>query len=243
METMEQPTRERVEATALWEDFIDIFFAPRQVFARRSSGRFGLALLTLMILTAVVALGTQMALSEAIAGDMRRAVEASTGGAVPEEGLAQMRSFGTVIAIVGSLVGVPLGVFLSGLVIWILATLLEATTTFAAAVMIATYASFPRLIQGVVGMLQGLVLNPDSIYDVSIGLSRFVPREGTNPVLLALADRVDLFSIWIAVLVAIGVHVVAGTSKSRAYLLAAAFWLLGMLPALIPVLMRQLAGS
>ena len=33
----------------LWEDFVDIFYAPSSVFARRADGKFGLALLFLIV--------------------------------------------------------------------------------------------------------------------------------------------------------------------------------------------------
>ena len=39
---------------SLWEDFIDIFYAPTSVFARRREGKFGLALLVYVILATAV---------------------------------------------------------------------------------------------------------------------------------------------------------------------------------------------
>ena len=38
----------------LWEDFVDIFYAPSSVYARRSEGKFGMALLFLVIVGAVL---------------------------------------------------------------------------------------------------------------------------------------------------------------------------------------------
>src|SRR5690606_10128116 len=116
------PVAEEVQPTAsLWEDFIDIFFAPAQVFARRPEGRFGIALLVLAITSALVAFGTQIALGDAILGDMQRAIENAPGGAEsPAENRAQMRSFSTVTAVIGALIAVPVSVFGAALVVWLL---------------------------------------------------------------------------------------------------------------------------
>ena len=47
-----------VEPTApkagIWEDFVDIFVQPAQVFERRRDGKFGLALLALVVITGVL---------------------------------------------------------------------------------------------------------------------------------------------------------------------------------------------
>ena len=44
---------------SVWEDFVDIFIAPAEVFARREDGRFGIALLVLAVLITVLAIGTR----------------------------------------------------------------------------------------------------------------------------------------------------------------------------------------
>ena len=41
-------------SAGLWEDFIDIFHSPSQVFDRRRDGKFGLALLLLVVIFAVL---------------------------------------------------------------------------------------------------------------------------------------------------------------------------------------------
>src|ERR671932_2052109 len=48
------PTHAEAAKASVWEDFIDIFYAPSQVFERRRDGRFGLALLVLALLTGIL---------------------------------------------------------------------------------------------------------------------------------------------------------------------------------------------
>ena len=51
-------------------------------------------------------------------------------------------------------------------------------------------------------------------------------------ILLALFGRVDVFTIWITILLAIGLSATGGISRSRAAMAAALVWLAGALPAL-----------
>ena len=41
-------------SVGVWEDFIDIFHQPSQVFERRRNGQFGLALLLLVVICTVL---------------------------------------------------------------------------------------------------------------------------------------------------------------------------------------------
>ena len=45
----------------LWEDFVDIFYAPSSVFARRADGKFGMALLLLVVVGTVLVFVTKNA--------------------------------------------------------------------------------------------------------------------------------------------------------------------------------------
>src|SRR5690606_16648775 len=127
-----------------WEDFVDIYLEPAQVFARRAAGRFGPALIVLTIMSAILAAGTQMALSDALTADIQRAMANSSAGdaQMSPEALEQMQRFGMLGAVVGSLVFVPVGVLVSGFVIWLLGMAVDAALTFGAAAMIATFAAF-----------------------------------------------------------------------------------------------------
>src|SRR4030095_8651697 len=42
------------EEAGLWEDFVDIFYTPSTVFARRSEGKFGMPLLFLVLVGTVL---------------------------------------------------------------------------------------------------------------------------------------------------------------------------------------------
>src|SRR5690606_39925611 len=55
METVTTSTALTEGSASLWEDFVDIYYAPRQVFARREEGgRWGIVLLILVGLMALL---------------------------------------------------------------------------------------------------------------------------------------------------------------------------------------------
>ena len=134
---------------------------------------------------------------------------------------------------------VPVGMFFVGLALWLCGKLVEARETLGQAVMVAAYASVPRLLEAVLTAVQGLLLDPSSIrgrWSVSIGPARFLDPDTTSPVQLTLVGRVDLFVIWSTVLLAIGLAVTGRVPRSRAALAAGMVWLLGAVPPLLQAL-------
>ena len=108
-----------------------------------------------------------------------------------------------------------------------------------AALMIATYSEVPRLVQLLTNAAQGLVMSPEklnSLNSVGFNLARFMDPDNTSQVIIALASRVDLFTIWVTVLLAIGIHVVGKIPKQQAAIAAAITWVVGALPALLGAL-------
>jgi len=117
--------------------------------------------------------------------------------------------------------------------------LFDAKESLTAAFMIATYAEVPRLVQLLTNAAQGLVMSPESLNSmnaVGFNLARFMDPDATSPALIAMASRVDLFTIWVTVLLAIGIHVLGKIPKQQAYIAAGITWLVGALPAVLGAL-------
>ena len=225
----------------LWEDFVDIFYAPSSVFARRSDGKFGMPLLLLVLVGAVLAFLTKNATQPIMDAEFARqsAVAMRRNPSLTAEQMAGGRGFFETMAPLFFALFLTISIFGTGLVLWVVGKLFDAKESVAAAIMIATYAEVPRLVQILTNAAQGLVMSPEklnSINAVGFSLARFMDPDNASQVLIALAARVDLFTIWITVLLAIGLHVVGRIPKQQAAIVAAITWAVGALPAVFGAL-------
>ena len=155
------------------------------------------------------------------------------------EMMAKGRGFGEAVARYGAIVFVPVGIFLTGLALWLVGKLFGAVETFAAAVMVASYAFLPRVLEGVLSGIQGLLMDPSQLngrYKLSLGIGRFLDPDTASPMALALLGRVDVFTIWVTVLLAIGLSVTGRISRGQAAIAGLIVWVLGALPAVLGAL-------
>jgi hypothetical protein len=144
----------------------------------------------------------------------------------------------SIMFMVYAIVGVPIMIMLTGLVLWLVGKLFDSTQTLGQGLMVATYANFPRLLGALLMTVQGFVLdfsNADRLYDVTFSLARFAP-EGSSELMLLALSRFEVFTIWATVLLAIGLHVTGKVPKSKAYIAAAIVWVLGALPGVLGAL-------
>lgn len=224
----------------LWEDFVDIFYAPSSVFARRTEGKFGMPLLFLVLVATVLVFLTKNATSPIMDAEFARQSAAAMrkNPAITAEQMAGSRGFFETFAPIFFAVFITLSVFGTGLVLWLVGKLFDAKESVAAAIMIATYAEVPRVVQVLTNAAQALVMSPESLNSmnaVGFNLARFMNPDG-SPLMIALASRVDVFTIWITVLLAIGLHVLGRIPKQQAAIAAAITWVIGALPAVFGAL-------
>jgi hypothetical protein len=218
-----------------WEDFIDIFYAPSTVFARRAESGFLLPMVVVTVLTGVLYIMNGAVWSEVMDAEMTRALAKQSQQLTPEQ-LQRVRGFSETMAKVGSFAFVPIGIFLTGFMLWVCGKFVEAKQTIRQATMVAAFAFMPRIVEALVVAVQGLLMQPGSFngrWRVSLGVGRFLDPDTTSPALLALVGRLDVFTIWVTVLLAIGLAVTGNISRSRAAIAAAIVWLLGAAPLLL----------
>jgi hypothetical protein len=225
----------------LWEDFVDIFYTPSSVFARRSDGKFGLALLFLVIVGTVLFFVTKNAMSPIMDAEFTRQTAAAMrkNPNITAEQMASSRNFFEMLGPVFFAVVLTISVFGTGVILWLVGKLFDAKESVTAAIMIATYSEVPRIVQILTNAAQALIMSPEKLNaanSVGFNLARFMNPDTTSPVMIALGARVDLFTIWVTVLLAIGLHVVGRVSKQQAYIAAAITWVVGALPALFGAL-------
>ena len=224
-----------------WEDFLEIFVTPSKVFARREKSSFLLPLVVLTVLITVVFLGTRGAIQPAYQADgarrMAAALEANpqlTAEAL-EGGARTMERLVPIIVFVAT----PITILLTGLVLWVAGKFVGAKQAFGAAMLVATFANFPRLIQSLMNGIQGLVLpveSLDGMSRLSIGPARFLDPDLASPLTLALAMRADLFILWITVLLAIGLKVTGKITMGAAAAAAAMVYVVAAFPTILGAL-------
>ena len=225
----------------LWEDFIDIFYAPSAVFKRRENGNFFVPLAVITLLCGALFYLNSGALQPMFDAEFDRsmAVARRQNPNLPAEAVENMRSFFSRIQMVMIFVFLPIAMFGVGVTTWLAGKFVDAKQTFRAALVVGAYAYAPRIIDGVLQGLQGLFLDPSQIdgrFRLSLGVGRFLDPDTVSPLLLAVVGRLDLITIWITVLVAIGLCVTGRISMAKAAIAAAIVWLVGGLPLIIPAL-------
>ena len=228
----------------LWEDFVDIFYAPSSVFARRSDGKFGLALLFLVVVGTVLVFVTKNAMQPIFDAEFTRQTAAAMrkNPNITAEQMASMRNFSDMFVPIIFAVILTISVFGTGLILWAVGKLFDAKESVGAAIMIATYSEVPRIVQILTNAAQGLIMSPEKLNatnSVGFNLARFMNPDTASAMMIALAARVDLFTIWITVLLAIGLHVVGKIPKQQAAIAAAITWVVG---ALVPVFLASRSG-
>jgi hypothetical protein len=227
--------------TALWEDFIDIFYAPSEVFARRINSGFFIPMLVVTVLVGLIFLATSSAMQPIMDAEFTRGM-ASAQKANPNMTEAQLqtaKSIGQTFAKIGAFVFMPIVIFLTGLFLWVVGKFFGAKETLGAALMVAAYANVIKVVASIAGAVQVLLLDTSSmngIMRLSLGVGRFFDPDTTSPVVMALVGRLDVFTIWVTILLGIGLSVTGKISRANAMIAAALLWFLGAVPALLQAL-------
>jgi hypothetical protein len=224
-------------AASWWEDYLEIFFAPSRVFARREKSGFLLPLLILTILAGVLIIGLKGSFAPAFEADITRQMEIvqQNNPQITAEQLEQGRAMQGTMGTIMFVAMMPILALIIGLTLWLFGKFVGATETLAQAMLIAAFASFPRIVFLLAGGIQGLVMPEESLNGMSrlsLGPARFLDPDTASALSVALASRFDLTLIWITVLLAIGLKVVSKIPMNKAMVAAGLVWIVGAFPAL-----------
>lgn len=226
---------------AVWEDFIDIFYAPSAVFRRRENGNVFIPLAVITIVCGVLFYMNSGALQPMFDAEFERqmSIVMRRNPNIRPEAVDRMRGFAVRMQQVAVFVFMPCAIFGVGVATWIAGKLVDAKQTFRAALIVGAYAYSPRIIDSVLQGLQGLLLDPaqlDGRFRLSFGVGRFLDPDTVSPLLLATVGRIDLMTLWITALVAIGLSVTGRVPMRKAAIAAAIVWAAGGLPLIIGAL-------
>lgn len=229
-------TPKKPEKASLLDDFMDIFYAPSAVFARRANRGFWLPLLIVSVLLGLLFFANRDLMEPVMDAEFARNVAKNPRMAqmTPDQ-LAAAKAIGEKIGRFAGWVFPPIVMLALGVVIWIVGKFVDAKESLNDAIAVAVFSYVPRLVEGVVNRVEGLFIDPSTInsrYSLTLGLGRFFDPDTASPILLGLIGRIDVFTIWVTVLIAIGLAVTGKIPRGRAAIAAAIVWLVGALPTL-----------
>jgi len=224
------------EKSSLLDDFMDIFYAPSAVFARRANANFWIPLAIISVLLGVIFLANRDLFDPIMEAEFARAMAKNPQAQqMTAEQMAAGRKIAGTFGMIAAFAGPPLVMLVLGVVIWMVGKFVDAKQTVNAAIVVAVFSYVPRVVEGVVNRVEGLLIDPSNLnsrYSLTLGLGRFFDPDTTSPFLLGLIGRIDVFTIWVTVLIAIGLAVTGKISRGKAAIAAAIVWLVGALPTL-----------
>lgn len=224
---------------SFWEDLLDIYFAPAAVFRRREHTSVWPPMLFVAIAIGVIFYVTFNTLEPIFDAEFSRNVAkqaAKSGGpaATPEQ-MERIRGFATASTRYGLSLIMLVTIFVLGNVSWVVGKLVGSKQTYHAALVVAAWAYMPRVLGTVLNGVQGLLIDPSTLTSqlaLSIGPARFFDPETTNALLYQVLGRFDLITIWVTILLAVGLYVTGKVSKSNAAAFGVLIWIVGSLPVL-----------
>ena len=217
-------------AGSRWEDLVDAFFSPVELFARRANDSW---LKPFLLLVAVsVALYYVFLPINALIWEAAMIENAPAGADLERvrQGAQFMKYFGGLF--------VPFGygivILFTALGLKFGSALFEPAARWREAFIIATYSMFVAIPQQILGSLLVFIKSRNGsveMRDASFGALRFV--EQPDAFMRAVLGRIDLFPVWSAILCAIGLVVIVRMPRTKAIAVAAISWLVVALPGLV----------
>ena len=232
------PTPAIPDKAGLFEDFIDIFGSPAKVFARRAQANPMAAFLIVTIILIGLFFASKNAMAPIFDAQYQKGIEAAmkSNPSLTADKMAKGRGFADIAIIVTVSIVIPLSLLLLGLVGFVLARVFGGTITYATALMVASYAYVPRIVGSIGVMIQTLIMDTSkltSMHQLELGPGRFFDPLTASPLLLGLLSRFDIITLWVTVLLAIGLVTVGKVPRAKVAAVAVTFWLLGAIPVLL----------
>jgi hypothetical protein len=223
--------------SSFWEDVIDIFLQPAGVFRRRENRSVWPPMLFVAISIGIIFYATFNTLEPIYAAEFTRATAKTLAKnpQITQDILDKQRAIGESITRYGIAVVILVTMFILGVFTWFVGKIVGSKQTFQAALVVAAWSYMPRVLGAVIGGVQGLLMDPAKLtsqLSISLSPARFMDPDATNAVLYQSLGRLDLITIWVTVLLAIGVYVTGKVTKERAVVFGILIWIIGSLPAL-----------
>lgn len=239
---MSRPTMTSPSFGNVFEDILEVLWAPSKVFERaqyRTYGKYMVVLILIcLVITAIVAKLCGPWLDATM--DMQIQLAAAKGTPVPEAAAASMRKFGGIGFYFSPIFIVVLAGFIGGLLLLVGGKIVSAPISYGQAVLVAVLGSVPRVLSLLSAGIMAVLSDAEkarSMFDLTLGPTKFLDPTKVSPVLMQLLAGLDLFNLWQLVIFAVGVSVIAKVSRSTGFIAALVAWVIGTVVPLLPTLL------
>jgi hypothetical protein len=217
---MDAPAAAPAKPAALWEDLIDVFTSPLEVFRRRRDGRFWLPLLVYTLLVTASFYVGRPVLRPALERQMATQVEKLQGNAnlsaeQREKMANQMRgSLDSPFTVLFAAVGIPVATFVTALALWLVAKPFGSGASLGQSMAVTALGGIPRAVLGLLVSAGSLAAGREAgtMYGTTAGPAAFLGLD-TPMTTAALLSRLDLGVLWHTVLLGIGIAVMGRLTR------------------------------
>lgn len=204
---------------AAWEDLIDVFTSPLEVFRRRRDGRFWLALVAFTVIGAlsfVVARPVMQPMMDRQVAAQQAKLDADPN--IPSERKAelraQVRSFvESPWAMAAPAVFLPISLFAAALTLWLVAKLFGSGASLGQAIAVTSIAGIPRVVLGLLGAGASVGLGRPIEFPHQLTLGPGAVVGDVSPVVSGLLQRLDAGVLWHTVLLGLGIAVMGRLTR------------------------------
>ncbi len=221
------------EQASLMEDFMDIFYAPSKVFARREKSGLTMHLLIVTVICALFIYANRGVTSQIMDAQFAKAgAKAIAENPQAADAINSMMGVQAKVATAMSYLAAPFIVFFTGLFLWVVGKMTGVKLKFGQTMLVVTLAFVPRLV-GFLGTTLQVVLTDTSMITepaaVSFSPARFMEAGKLANMMLNL----DVFAVWSVVLIGIGLATMAKVPRAKGYITAAIVFVLFSIPSLL----------
>lgn len=144
----------------------------------------------------------------------------------------------TIFIIIGGIIGPLFGTLITSVIHLLIAKMVQSSVSFRQLFSMNTYIMIISVLSMIVNGIILTVIHVDS-EKLPTSLGSIIDAEGS---LGAVLGSIEIFAIWGLILVAIGLHKVAGFSKGLAWTVSIAFFVISIIFALIGAGIQPLEG-
>ena len=232
-----QPAAGAARGLTQWQRVVNTFFAPSKTFEdiKRGNKSWWLPFLITILFSYVLFAGITMKVGWQQVAENNVSMSPKQAARMdqlnPEQRANAMKFAGVLTEgiMASSPIVILIGASLVSLLMWGTINFgFGAKTTFAQIFAVNFYATLPNIIPpilGTIALFAGLAPESFNINNIAgTNVAYYLPFQDTNKALYAFASQIDIISIWVAILLSIGIAKLAGKNKSAGYITVFGWW-------------------